>query len=53
MGSLDDLGLQLERAIEANRRALRGSDKEWRRECRAEIERLRNRITFLQKKEPA
>ena len=41
---MDDLSVQLERAIESKSRALKGSDKDWKREATAEVERIRNRI---------
>ena len=41
---MKDLSIQLEQAIESKARAFKGSDKEWKRETRAEVERIRNKI---------
>ena len=41
---VDELSVQLERAIESKLRALKGSDKQWKREATAEVERIRNII---------
>ena len=41
---MEDLAIQLERAIESKARALKGSDKSWKRETKFEVERIRNII---------
>ena len=41
---MEELSIQLERAIESKSRALKGSDKQWKREATAEVERIRNSI---------
>ena len=44
---IEELSRNLGRMLEVNARALNGSDKSWKRECKQEVESLRRKISKL------